>query len=488
MKSNECAARIVVSARRMFHFMETPLMAIKQKTVKCFLLCLIAAAPLALFADAKSQQSLPNFIIIYADDMGYGDLGCYGAEGYETPLLDQMAEEGIRFTDFSTSCSICTPSRAGLLTGRNAKRWGHDGKVYWPYSKDGMPSSEITIAEVLKQKGYQTAIVGKWHLGHRNDFHPLAQGFDSYFGIPYSNDMWLDPETPLAEDAVFNEGLTREDYLNHKANDRKTYKNKVPLMAGREVIEWPVDQSQLTRRYTEKAQAFIIENKEKPFFLYLAHSMPHTPLHASEAFSGKSERGLYGDVIEELDWSVGQVLKTLKENGLEKNTLVIFASDNGPWLSKKENGGSAGPLRDGKFSNYEGGCRVPCIAWQPGTVPAGLVCDVQTSTLDLFPTFFALAGGELPNDRPIDGVDIRPVLIGDFKNAPRRDYFLYRGDAIRIDDWKYVKNKKNDQLFNLAEDVGEKNNVASEHPEKTEQLASRLEAVQAEMKPVPSHN
>jgi arylsulfatase A-like enzyme len=429
----------------------------------------------------RGHAAQPNFIIIYADDMGYGDLACYGAEGCETPELDRMAKEGMRFTDFSTSSSICTPSRAGLLTGRYAKRWGHNGRVYWPYSKDGMPSAEITIAEVLKEKGYQTAIVGKWHLGHRGDFHPLAQGFDSFFGIPYSNDMWLDPNTPLAEDALFNEGLTRDNYLNHKANDRKTYKNKVPLMSGREVIEWPVDQSQLTRRYTEKAQAFISDNKEKPFFLYLAHAMPHAPLYASEAFAGKSERGLYGDVIEELDWSVGQLLETLRENGLDKNTLVLFASDNGPWLLKDGQGGSAGPFRDGKFSMYEGGCRVPCIVWQPGTVPAGLVCNVQTSTLDLMPTLAALAGADLPQDRPIDGKDIRPVLAGDFEKAPGREYFLYRGEAIRVGDWKYVNHKKKNQLYNLAEDQGETTNVASQYPEKVKDLAKRLEEVTAEL-------
>jgi arylsulfatase A-like enzyme len=429
------------------------------------------------FAAAAS----PNFVVIYADDLGYGDLGCYGAKGYETPELDQMAQEGMRFTDFSTSSSICTPSRAGLLTGRYAKRWGHNGRVFFPTSKDGMPPSEITIAEVLKQAGYQTGLVGKWHLGHQPEFLPTAQGFDLYFGIPYSNDMWEDPATPLAKRAVFNEGMSRSDYLNHNVNDKKSHKDKVPLMSGTEVIEWPVDQSLLTRRYTEKAQAFIAENKDTPFFLYLAHSMPHTPLYASEAFAGKTKRGLFGDVIEELDWSVGQILKTLRENGLEKNTLVIFTSDNGPWLSKKENAGNAGPLRDGKFSDYEGGCRVPCIAWQPGTVPAGSVCDVQTSTLDLLPTFAALAGTQAPQDRTIDGLDIRTVLTGNFNDAPKRDFFLYRTDAIRTGDWKYVQKKKSAELFDLSKDQGESKNLVRQHPEKAENLSRKLEEVKQSM-------
>ncbi len=429
----------------------------------------------------QSWAAQPNFIVIFADDMGYGDLGCYGAAGYQTPALDQMAREGMRFTDFSTSSSVCTPSRAGMLTGRFAQRWGHDGKVYWPYSNNGMPASEITIAELLKTKGYQTALVGKWHLGHRGEHHPTEQGFDLYYGIPYSNDMWQDPRTPLSDNVVFNGGLTRENYLDAAGAKKKKYRDNVPLMLGTEVIEWPVDQSTLTKRYTEKAQAFIKANKEQPFFLYLAHAMPHTPLFASENFAGRTERGLFGDVIEELDWSVGEILKTLKENGLDKNTLVIFTSDNGPWLSKKELAGTAGPLRDGKFSAYEGGCRVPCIIWQPGTVPAGTECDVQASTLDLLPTFAALAGAEVPQDRPLDGLDIQSVIRGDVEKAPAREWFVYRGNAIRVGSWKYVKAKKGAQLFNLAEDVGEQNNVAKQYPEKTEQLAQRLAAVQAEM-------
>ena len=439
--------------------------------------CVVAATFAASFTEAADQ---PNFIVIYADDLGYGDLGCYGAKGYETPVLDRMAEEGMKFTDFSTSSSICTPSRAGLLTGRFAQRWGHDGKVYFPFHDNGMPTEEITIAELLKEAGYQTGIVGKWHLGHKPKYLPLNQGFDFYFGIPYSNDMWQDPKAELAPNVEFKNGRTRDDFLNYDVKSWK-YRNDVPLMVGNQVIEWPVDQSQITRRYTQQAQEFIVANKEQSFFLYLAHSMPHTPLFASEDFKDKTERGLFGDVIEELDWSVGEILETLRDNGLEKNTLVIFTSDNGPWLQKKKMAGSAGPLKDGKFSSYEGGCRVPCIAWQPGTVPAGQICESQISTLDFLPTFAALAGAEVPTDRVLDGFDIRAVLAGDCDAAPMREYFLYRGQGIRIGNWKYVMKEDKQQLFDLSSDVGEKENRVKEYPDKAKELATRLQEVTREL-------
>ncbi|WPJ96425.1 sulfatase [Coraliomargarita algicola] len=452
------------------------------ENVRCYLSFL--GLCLALLARLSAADSTPtNVILIYTDDLGYGDLACYGAQGYETPHLDRMAEEGMRFTDFSSSSSICTPSRAGLLTGRYAKRWGHDGKVYFPYSKDGMPPSEITIAELLKEVGYQTALIGKWHLGHRPQYLPTAQGFDLYYGIPYSNDMWQAPEIPLAENVVFNEGLGRAEYLDGK-NGRKLYRDKVPLMLGNEVIEWPVDQGQITRMYTERAQAFIRENQEAPFFLYLAHAMPHVPLFASESFAEKSERGLFGDVIEELDWSVGELLKTLREEGIAENTLVIFTSDNGPWLSKKEAAGTAAPFRDGKFTDYEGGCRVPCIAWQPGTVPAGVECEVQTSTLDMLPTIAALAGAPVPQDRVIDGRDIRSVLTGTIDELPAPEFFLYRSNnSIRVGDWKLVQFKKKTELFNLSEDIGETKNLIQTYPEKANELLRRLAAVNAQLKP-----
>ena len=339
-----------------------------------------------------------------------------------------------------------------------------------------MPPEEITIAELLKGVGYQTGIVGKWHLGHLPKHLPLNQGFDYYFGVPYSNDMWQDPEAELAPDVQFKNGRTRDDFVNYDVKSKK-YRNDVPLMLGNQVIEWPVDQSQITRRYTQKAQKFIVVNKEKPFFLYLAHSMPHIPLFASEDFKGKTKRGLFGDVIEELDWSVGELLKSLRENGLAENTLVIFTSDNGPWLQKKKMAGSAGPLKDGKFSPYEGGCRVPCIAWQPGSIPAGVTCDAQTSTLDFLPTFAALAGAEVPTDRVIDGFDLREILAGDFAVAPVRKFFLYRGRGIRVGHWKYVKKKDKRQLFDLSSDVGERKNLVEEYPDIAKELATQLEEV-----------
>lgn len=441
-------------------------------------LLILASGRWASADDAQTQ----NFVVIFADDLGYGDLGCYGAQGYDTPSLDRMAQEGMRFTDFSTSSSVCTPSRAGLLTGRYAKRWGHGGGVYYPHSKDGMPPSEITIAELLGQAGYRTAAIGKWHLGHQPQYLPTAQGFDRYFGVPYSNDMWQSAEIPLAENVVFNEGLSRAEYLDTQ-NPREKYRDQVPLMSDSEVIEWPVDQTQLTRRYTEEAQAFIHTNRDRAFFLYLAHTMPHVPLFVSERFEGKTERGQFGDVMEEIDWSVGELLKTLKECGLEEKTLVIFTSDNGPWLDKKEDAGSAGPLRSGKFSDYEGGCRVPCIAWQPGTVPAGEVCDVQTSTLDILPTLAAMSGVPLPQDRAIDGLDIRAVLTGSWDDAPQREYFLYRSDrAIRVGHWKLVASKKRTELFDLSRDRGESQNLVHEHPKIAESLALRLTDVHAQWK------
>ncbi|CAH8281470.1 sulfatase-like protein [Mariniflexile fucanivorans] len=281
----------------------------------------------------------------------------------------------------------------------------------------------------------------------------------------------------MAKNHVFNEGLTLADY--NSENPSKKFRNKVPLMLGNEVIEWPVDQSQLTRKYTENAQKFIIENKEKPFFLYVAHSMPHVPLYASKDFAGKTKRGLFGDVIEEIDWSVGEILKTLKAQGLDKNTLVIFASDNGPWLSKKLDAGSAGPFRDGKFSPYEGGSRVPCIVWQPGTVSSGVVSNLQTSTLDVFPTIAKFAGVNIPQDRPMDGLDITSVFTGKNTENIKRDYFLYRGDAIRMGDWKYVKEKDSEQLFNLSTDKEESKNVIKQYPEKAKALAEKLESVRA---------
>ncbi|KAA5825205.1 sulfatase [Algibacter amylolyticus] len=447
---------------------------------KLVLVCLAVFGVLVGCKSANTEPSeVTNFIVIFTDDLGYGDVGVYGAEGYETPYLDAMANDGMRFTDFSVSSSICTPSRAGLLTGRYAQRWNHDNGVFWPHSKDGMPASEITIAEMLKEKGYKTGMVGKWHLGHQPEFLPTAQGFNMYYGIPYSNDMWRDPEMPLAEDVVFNEGFTVKDYKS--SIQKNKLKSKVPLMLGNKVVKWPVDQSVLTRKYTDKAKQFILENKEEPFFLYMAHSMPHIPLYASKDFAGKTKRGLFGDVIQEIDWSVGEILKTLKAQGLDKNTMVIFTSDNGPWVKKRPNAGSAGVFRDGKFSSYEGGSRVPCIVWQPGTVPSGAVSNEQTSTLDILPTIANIAGASVPKDRTIDGLNITEVFKGNTYTKLDRPYFLYRGDGIRIGDWKYVKDKDSEQLFNLSTDKEESKNLMEQYPDKAQELIDSLESVRLKL-------
>lgn len=457
----------------------------------------------ALHASAAVDQ--PNIVIIFTDDQGYGDLACFGgAEGYATPEIDRMAAEGMRFTDFHVAHSVCTPSRAALLTGRYPERSVGPG-VFFPWSVKGLPPGEITLAEILKAEGYATACVGKWHLGHLPEFLPTTQGFDHYFGIPYSNDMTQDGSAPLAEDIQFNEGMTLENYREYQPHEGKggkalyrKYSRKVPLMSGTEVIEWPVDQSQITRRFTEEAVEFIEANATKPFFLYLAHSMPHVPLFASERFKGSTERGLYGDVIEELDWSVGEILEALRAESLDRRTLVVFTSDNGPWLIMGKNGGSSGALRDGKGSSYEGGQRVPAVFWWPGKIPAGSTTDFNATTLDLLPTIANLAGAAVPQDRPIDGIDLRWVLAGQAELAEDRDFFIYsRGEAIRVGDWKYregplygqgfpkpenADNPRVWQLFNLNEDPGEQNNRIDAYPEKAANLKKMLQTARTNLR------
>lgn len=403
--------------------------------------------------------SQPNIIIIFTDDMGYGDLACYGHPSIQTPQLDQMAREGMRFSQFYAAASVCTPSRAGLLTGRYPIRTRMvegmiPARVLFPSDKTGLPLSEVTIAEVLKAQNYQTYMVGKWHLGHLPQYLPIQQGFDHYYGIPYSNDM---------------------DHVGPK-DGKPAYWN-VPLMQDSSIIERPADQTTLTRRYTEKAVQFIQNNKGRPFFLYLAHTMPHVPLFASKDFLGKSKRGLYGDVIEEIDWSVGQILQTLKANQLDKNTLVVFTSDNGPWLVQNENGGSAGLLKAGKGTTWEGGMRVPMIAWWPGSIPAGQTSATLATTLDLLPTIAELASADIPE--AIDGLSMAQVLKGEAE-TPREFFAFYRGTelfAVRYGPWKahYItqtsypagpKEYHNPPLlYHLENDPSERFNVAENHKE-----------------------
>jgi arylsulfatase A-like enzyme len=369
----------------------------------------------------------PNIVLIFMDDLGYGDLSCYGALSYQTPNLDRLAAEGVRFTNFLTAQAVCSASRAALLTGCYPNRIGFSGALM-PTSKVGIADSETTLAEVLKEKGYKTGIFGKWHLGHRRQFLPLQHGFDEYFGLPYSNDMW-----PVNYDGTpAKEGTFKRDYP------------VLPLIQGNEKVEEITtldQQASLTTRLTEKAIDFIDRHKKQPFFLYLPHPMPHVPINASAKFREKSKQGLYGDVIMEMDWSVGEILKILKKNGLDENTLVIVTSDNGPWLNFGNHAGSAGGLREGKGTSFEGGHRVPCIMRWKGTTPTGVVCNQLMSAIDVLPTIANICGAKLPS-RKIDGLDFTPIIKGDLSAAPRTTfYYYYRKnalEAVRQGDWKLV--------------------------------------------------
>ncbi len=435
-------------------------------------------------AQAEESPTRPNIIMIFTDDQGYNDLGSFGSPKIKTPHLDKMAREGMRFTNFYSACSVCSPSRAALMTGCYPPRVGLT-RVLFPRDTVGLDPREITVAESLKEVGYQTACIGKWHMGHLPEFLPTQQGFDYYFGIPYSNDMTIDPKAKIAVDAVFREGFTLG-----QVREGQTVKNKVPLMRNDEVIEYPADQTTLTQRYTEKALQFVShahESKE-PFFLYLPHTMPHIPLFASEAFRGTSARGLYGDTIEEIDWSVGQILDQLRKLGIAENTLVVYTSDNGPWKLDQERGGSAYPLRGFKFSTWEGGMRVPCIMWWPETIPCGKVNDQVAGTIDLMPTFIGVAGSPLPTDRVIDGRNILPVLT-EAENSPHEAYYYYKGNrlvAVRAGEWKlHLIGKAEDpkwELYNLKSDVSESQNVAEANKEVVQRLAALIKNFDSNLK------
>ena len=412
----------------------------------------------------------PNFIIIFADDLGYGDLGVYGHPSIKTPNLDRMANEGQKWTNFYAAASVCTPSRAGLLTGRLPVRSGmasSKNRVLFPDSKNGLPAREITLAEQLKEVGYATAAIGKWHLGHKEEFLPTNHGFDSYFGIPYSNDM--DHET-------------QKGYQNYWAQPNDSIKTEhfnVPLLRGTKIVERPANQNNITKRYSEEAVSFINKQGKKPFFLYVAHNLPHIPLFASKDFLGKSKRGLYGDVVEEIDDGVGKIINALKDNGLAENTIVVFTSDNGPWLPFKNNGGSAGLLRAGKGTTWEGGMRVPTIFWAPSKIIPSIVSDLG-STMDLFTTFSSMANKKIPKDRAIDGVDLTEALLKGVP-SPRKSVLFYRGIelfAARLGDYKahfitqgaYGEfggrvDYDNPLLFNVAFDASERFNIADSHQE-----------------------
>lgn len=442
-------------------------------------------------AEETSENKPLNFVVIFADDLGYGDLGIFGHPTINTPNLDRMAVEGQKWTNFYVGASVCTPSRAALLTGRLPLRSGMASnvvRVLHPNSANGLPHAEITLAEQLKTAGYATGMVGKWHLGHKKEYLPTTQGFDHYFGIPYSNDMDITRKLTSFQD-YWN--LWTEEYENLTSEDFN-----VPLLRGTKQVERPADQTTITKRYTDEALKWMDDNKEKPFFMYLAYNLPHVPLIASNEFMGTSKRGLYGDVVEEIDHSVGQIMNMLKEQGLAENTIVFFTSDNGPWLPTELSGGSAGLLRDGKGSTWEGGFREPSIFWGPGNVKPRVVMDMGT-TMDVFTTFSNLAGVPNPDDREMDGMDLTPVLFGD-ADSPRKEMFYYRGRdlfAMRLGAYKahFTTQEayggdgpiKHDPplLYNVEEDPSERFNIAEKHPEVIAQIKEAMKKHEDNMKP-----
>jgi len=447
-----------------------------------------------VLAAGFAQAAKPNFIIIFADDQGYGDLSCFGSKTIKTPNIDRLAREGRKFTSFMVASPVCTPSRAALLTACYPKRVGMHQHVLFPSSTKGLNPEEHTIADHLKSQGYATACFGKWHLGHHPEVLPTSNGFDTYYGIPYSNDMnhpdnkgkpkggpdgmdilWKDPESTLT-------------------------KWKTPLFEDEKIVELPVDQRTVTRRYTQKAIDFVKAHRDGPFFVYLPHSMPHIPLYVPDDVRDPDPKNAYINTIEHIDAEVGRLLDALDDQKLTENTYVIYTTDNGPWLTFKHHGGSAGPLREGKGTTFEGGQRVPCLMRGPG-IPAGTVCDELTGTIDVLPTIAAITGTPLPAGKKIDGLDVSGLWTGKAKKSPRDEFMHYtsRGDleGIRRGNWKLLvkkprtpKNRKKKPaaakppqvfLFDLSNDVGEQNNLAGQHPEIVTELRARMNALDEEI-------
>lgn len=459
----------------------------------CVRVLILVVATIVVGRPARAADRPPNVVLILADDLGYADVGVYGAKGFATPHLDRLAREGIRFTDFHVAQAVCSASRAALLTGCYPNRVGIEGAME-PWYKFGLHERELTLPKMMKQKGYATGMVGKWHIGRPVEFLPLRRGFDEYFGLPYSNDQWpLHPEKPGGFPPL-------------------------PLIEGETVVNPNVthrDMEKLTGQYTERAVRFIERNKDRPFFLYVAHTMPHVPLAVSERFRGTTPRGLYGDAVEEIDWSTGEILAALSKHGLEQNTLVMFLSDNGPWLLYGNHGGSATPLREGKTTSWEGGTRVPFIARWPGHIPAGRVCREMAMSIDLLPTLAHLIGATLPN-HTIDGLDIWPLLAG-VENArnPHDAYFFYgvpfgvwsgaELESVRTRDWKlilphgyrtlgghkpgmdgwpseYLKRPiVEPELYDMRRDIEETHNVAREHPDVVRRMLDLAERCRADL-------
>ena len=444
--------------------------------------CIFALAVALFSTSAFAAKQPPNIVLIFMDDQGYQDVGVFGSKTIKTPHLDRMAGEGMKFTDFYSLAAVCSPSRAGLMTGCYPPRVGITG-VLFPRHTIGLNPEETTVAEVLKTRGYATAAVGKWHIGHLPKFLPTNHGFDSYFGIPYSNDM---------------DGVKGKDRnLDRAWVERDITPWNVPLLRDTKEIERPVDQNTLTTRYTQEAQKFIRTNKDKPFFLYMPHTMPHIPLFVSDKFYTKDPKHAYIRTIEELDDSIGQMLKTLKETGVDDNTLVVFTSDNGPWhLKLRHHGGSALPLRGAKFSTWEGGMRVPTIMRWPGKIPAGSVCSEVAAACDLLPTFAKLAKAELPK-RKIDGKNIWRLMSGrEGAKSPHKAFYFYRGTglrAVRSGEWKLHiggggrKQKQDDKkpalsLYNLSKDIGETTDVAAENEKIVQRMYKRAQSFDKALK------
>lgn len=451
-------------------------------------LTLMFTAAVASAADAK-----PNFILIFADDQGYGDLSCFGSKTIKTPNVDRLATEGRKFTSFMVASPVCTPSRAALMTGCYPKRVGMHQHVLFPSSKRGLNPTEHTVADHLKSQGYATACFGKWHLGHQPEVLPTSNGFDTYLGIPYSNDMnhpdnkgkpkggwqgmdilWKDPESTLT-------------------------KWKTPLIEDDKIIEVPVDQRTVTRRYTQKAIDFVTTHKDEPFFVYLPHSMPHIPLYVPDDVRDPNPLNAYTNTIEHIDSEVGRLLDTLDNLKLTENTYVIYTTDNGPWLQFKHHGGSAGPLREGKGTTFEGGQRVPCLIRGPG-IPGGTVCDQLTGTIDVLPTVAAITNTPLPADKKIDGMDVSALWMGKTETSPRTEFVYYTSqgqlEGLRQGNWKLLikkarvrrnqnqnQNQKPPQvfLFDLSNDLGEQNNAAEANPEVVSRLKNRMQELDAEI-------
>ena len=434
--------------------------------------------------DTPKAKRKPNIVLIFADDQGYGDLSCFGAKDLKTPQIDSIAKRGLKLTDFYVPCTVCTPSRAALLTGAYPKRVGLHQVVLFPQSKHGLNPKEELLPELLKRAGYATGMFGKWHLGHHESMMPNAQGFDEYFGVPYSNDM-----AHVHKYARFGG--------KEPAKKKGSYP-KLPLLHNGKVIELEPDQRFLTKRYTEQACKFITANKDKPFFVYLPHSMPHVPWYRSKPFEGSSKRGVYGDVIQELDWGVGEVLKTLKTLGLDENTLVIYTSDNGGGIHYRTKGAVNKPLRGGKAHTWDGGSRVPCVMQMPGTLPEGKVCKEMLVSFDLVPTICKLVGAPLPKAK-IDGQDIMPILTNPEKPADPRPLVLYcrNGfpECIRYGKWKLHiakrdkskgvngirKGEKLPFLFDLRADISETKNVAKQNPGVVKKLKAMIAKIDKEV-------